>query len=147
MVGVRPYPGCLVAGEVLAVAGIEEVHVVNHAVAVEVVVGEVDFAVELAAYLYCQFVGAHVVAVGVVFAVICSCSVGSYRPVYVKLRQKLSHRLCAEVVGRRAYVLAAVEPLEVEHLVEFAVHIGCHEFHVGEVYQEHQRAHLAGAWK
>ena len=49
MVGVRPYPCGLVSGEIFTVTGIEKVNVVDLPVAVEVVVGEIDFIVEFAA--------------------------------------------------------------------------------------------------
>ena len=128
----------------LALAGVEDEDLVDLAVAVPVVVGEVDLGVGSLAHLDNHVLGTQVVAiviVGTIVGVVVQGGVGAYD---VERQFEQSVRLVAEVVGHAAAeALAGGVARLVQHVVVLLSVVFRLELHVGELAEDDQSALLS----
>lgn len=120
--GMGPYRLGRTAG-CLAASGIEDEHVVDLAVAVAVILGEIDDAVELVACLLDHIGGVLVVAGPSVAAIIRAVLAQCHGAVDVKLRGKLPLGRLGEEIDSRPGALIVREAGLVEHAVKIVVGI------------------------
>ena len=104
-----------------AASGIEHKHIVYISVAVTVVFREVHRVVKHLACLDYHLLGALVVAIPVVTAIIFHVLRQGDRPEHVELRTELPQRTLFKEVHSRPRAAVIAEPALVEHAVEIAV--------------------------
>lgn len=68
-------------------------------------------------------------------------------PVDIERGVKEPHRLCSEIIGGAAYVLAAVETGKIEHFIYLALDIRSDKLDIREIYKHYKRPYLARARK
>ena len=127
----------------LALAGIDDIHLINLAVAVPVVFRIVDIDIGQLAGLTRHLARTHVVALIVVAAVV-RLRVGHRHGAYdVELQFELPHALGVEVVVHRPLEIAFVEVLFVGNALVEGLAVAALETDVAEVHKDDQAALLA----
>ena len=129
--------------EVLAVAGVEDEDIVYPAVAVHVVLREVHLVVEYVAGVDEHLVGAEVVAVAAVLAVIGHGMRQAHRAVDVERRLELTGGLLHEPVACAPGPPEVGVTLLIEHVGELLPRVGDGKGEVGIFHEYHHSAHLA----